>query len=194
MSFPTQISNRNFLSPGGFRFTLAKYPKIAYYCQSANIPAISVGELTQPTPFRPIPFEGVLNYQTLSLRFLVDEDLTDAYSSNDFFNNNWHVLVTSGNNAGEARRVTDYTGSTGTLAVSKAWADDGSTLATFELTTLDPKHVLRAYNRARAIVWPWVGIVRDVETVVTGNRQSTYEVPSTIRRVNNIYFITRSFG
>ena len=75
MSFPTQISNRNFLSPGGFRFTLAKYPKIAYYCQSANIPAISVGELTQPTPFKPIPFEGVLSYQTLSLRFLVDEGL-----------------------------------------------------------------------------------------------------------------------
>lgn len=75
MSFPTQISNRNFLSPGGFRFTLEKYPKIAYYCQSANIPAISVGELTQPTPFRPIPFEGVLSYQTLSLRFLVDEGL-----------------------------------------------------------------------------------------------------------------------
>ena len=72
MSFPTQISNRNFLSPGGFRFTLAKYPKIAYFCQSANIPAISVGELTQPTPFRPIPFEGVLSYQTLSLRFLVE--------------------------------------------------------------------------------------------------------------------------
>ena len=118
---------------------------------------------------------------------LVDEDLADAYSSNDFFNNNWHVLVTSGNNAGEARRVTDYTGSTGTLAVSKAWADDGSTLATYELMTLDPVHVLRAYNRARAIVWPWVGIVRDVETVVTGNRQFTYEVPSTIRRINNIY-------
>ena len=75
MSFPTQISNRNFLSPGGFRFTLAKYPKVAYFCQSANIPAISVGELTQPTPFRPIPFEGVLSYQALSLRFLVDENL-----------------------------------------------------------------------------------------------------------------------
>ena len=118
---------------------------------------------------------------------LVDEDLIDSYSSNDFFNNNWYALVTSGNNVNEARRVTDYVGSSGTLTVSKAWADDGSTLATFELTTLDPVHVLRAYNRARAIVWPWVGIVRDVETVVTGNRQFTYEVPSTIRRVNNIY-------
>lgn len=118
---------------------------------------------------------------------LVDEDLADAYSSNDFFNNNWHVLVTSGNNVNEARRVTDYTGSTGAFTVSKAWADDGSTLATYELMTLNPVHVLRAYNRARAIVWPWVGIVRDVETVVTGNRQFTYEVPSTIRRVNNIY-------
>lgn len=124
---------------------------------------------------------------------LLDEDLADAYSSNDFFNNNWHVLVTSGTNVNEARRVTDYVGiagggvAAGTLTVSKAWADDGSTLATYELMTLDPVHVLRAYNRARAIVWPWVGIVRDVETVVTGNRQFTYEVPSTIRRVNNIY-------
>ena len=126
-------------------------------------------------------------------KILLDEDLEDAYSSNDFFNNNWHVLVTSGNNVNEARRVTDYLGiagggvAAGTLTVSKAWADDGSTLATYELMTLDPVHVLRAYNRARAIVWPWVGIVRDVETVVTGNRQFTYEVPSTIRRVNNIY-------
>ena len=124
---------------------------------------------------------------------LLDEDLADAYSPNDFFNNNWHVLVTSGTNVNEARRVTDYVGiagggvAAGTLTVSKAWADDGSTLATYELMTLDPVHVLRAYNRARAIVWPWVGIVRDVETVVTGNRQFTYEVPSTIRRVNNIY-------
>ena len=51
---------------------------------------------------------------------LVDEDLADAYSSNDFFNNNWHVLVTSGNNVNEARRVTDYTGSSGAFTVSKA--------------------------------------------------------------------------
>ena len=98
---------------------------------------------------------------------LVDEDLADAYSSNDFFNNNWHVLVTSGNNVNEARRVTDYTGSTGAFTVSKAWADDGSTLATYELMTLNPVHVLRAYNRARAIVWPWVGIVRDVAVSYT---------------------------
>ena len=38
-----QIENRNFLSPIGFRFTLAKYPKVAYFAQSANIPQIDTG-------------------------------------------------------------------------------------------------------------------------------------------------------
>ena len=53
--------------------------------------------------------------------------------------------------------------------------------------TVHPDAVQRAYNRARQIVWPHIGIVRDVETVVTGQRQFTYTIPSTIRRVNRVY-------
>ena len=34
-----QIENRNFLSPIGFKLLLAKYPKVVYFAQSANIPA-----------------------------------------------------------------------------------------------------------------------------------------------------------
>lgn len=75
MSFASQISNRNFLSPGGFRFTLAKYPKVAYFAQSANIPGIRLSLINQDTPYRTISREGVIDYEALSLRFLVDEDL-----------------------------------------------------------------------------------------------------------------------
>lgn len=75
MSFASQIGNRNFLSPGGFRFTLAKYPKVAYFAQSANIPGMRLSLVNQDTPYRTIAREGVIDYETFSLRFLVDEDL-----------------------------------------------------------------------------------------------------------------------
>ena len=119
---------------------------------------------------------------------LVDEDLTDLYPTDDYFNDSWFVIVTSNNNAGEYRRVTDYAQSGGTITVSKAWpsGSDGST-STFELMTVDPPSVLRAYNRARQDVWPHIGIVRDVETIVTGQRQFTNTIPSSIRRVNRVY-------
>ena len=72
-----QIENRNFLSPIGFRFTLAKYPKVAYFAQSANIPQITLGIQQQPTPFRALPLEGFMTYGSFTLQFLVDEDMTN---------------------------------------------------------------------------------------------------------------------
>jgi len=118
---------------------------------------------------------------------LVDEDLIDLYPSNDYFNSNWYVIVTSEDNDGEYRRVTDYAADGGTIVVSKAWGAGDSTGATYELMTVPPNKVMEWYNRARQEVWPHIGIVRDVETVVTGTRQFTYEIPSTIRRVNRVY-------
>ena len=100
---------------------------------------------------------------------LVDEDLEDLYSADDYFNGNWFVIVTSNNNINEYRRIVDYDGSNGTITVSKAWiSGSDSSGATYELMPVPPNHVMRAYNRARQIVWPQIGIVRDVETVVTG--------------------------
>ena len=119
---------------------------------------------------------------------LIDTGLTDLYSADDYFNGNWFAIVTSNNRDGQYRRITDYAQSSGTLTVSKAWGagTDGAD-STYELMPVPPNNVMRAYNRARQIVWPQIGIVRDVETLVTGNRQFTYEIPSTIRKVNRIY-------
>lgn len=75
MSFASQISNRNFLSPGGFRFTLAKYPKVAYFAQMANVPGISLGLVEQPTPYRSAYIDGGLEYSKFNLQFIVDENL-----------------------------------------------------------------------------------------------------------------------
>jgi len=71
-----QIDNRNFLSPTGFKFTLKRTPKIAFFCNSANIPDLTFGVATQPTYLKDIPIPGdKIVFGDLNLRFLVDENL-----------------------------------------------------------------------------------------------------------------------
>ena len=73
---PTQIENRNFLAPVGFKFNLQRSPGVAYFCNHAHIPDISLGVATQPNYLRDIPTPGdKMDFGDLSLRFLVDEDL-----------------------------------------------------------------------------------------------------------------------
>ena len=75
-NFPNQINNRNFLSPVGFKFTLAKYPKIPFFSNSTRIPEINMGTAIQPTYLKDLDVPGdKLSYGDFSLRFLVDENL-----------------------------------------------------------------------------------------------------------------------
>jgi len=75
-SFPGQITNRNFLSPAGFKFTLAKEPKVSFFCNTVRIPEINLALALQPTYLKDIDVPGEkLTYGDLSLRFLVDENL-----------------------------------------------------------------------------------------------------------------------
>ena len=72
----TPISNRNFLSPTGFKFTLQRSPKVAYFCNQANIPSLDLGVAIQPTYLKDIPTPGdKIDFGDLNIRFLVDEDL-----------------------------------------------------------------------------------------------------------------------
>ena len=72
----TQIENRNFLSPTGFRFSLRRSPKVAFFCNQANIPAMNLGIAIQSNYLRDIPVPGdKIEFGDLTLRFLVDEDL-----------------------------------------------------------------------------------------------------------------------
>ena len=72
----TQIANRNFLAPVGFKFSLSKFPKVDFFCNSARIPEISLGTAIQPSYLKEIDIPGEkLIYGDLSIRFLVDEQL-----------------------------------------------------------------------------------------------------------------------
>jgi acetyl-CoA acyltransferase len=45
--YDKQISNRNFLSPVGFKFILNRAPKVAFFGNSANIPSMTLGVAVQ---------------------------------------------------------------------------------------------------------------------------------------------------
>jgi len=71
-----QIGNRNYLSPVGFKFTLAKEPKVAFFCNNARIPDISMESQSQPSYLKTLDIPGnKVTYGDLNLRFLVDENL-----------------------------------------------------------------------------------------------------------------------
>ena len=74
--FANQIQNRNFLAPVGFKFTLAKYPKVSFFSNSARIPELSLGTAIQPSYLKDIDIPGEkLTYGDLTIRFLVDENM-----------------------------------------------------------------------------------------------------------------------
>ena len=123
-------------------------------------------------------------------KVVVDTKLTDRFPVDDYFNNQWYVHITSGNDAGKIRRITDYAQSSGTLTHGGAnWT--GGDSPSFELTPFDPTEVQNFYNEAREIVYPDISMVRDIETIVTGNRQHTYTLPNTIRKVDRVYLGNR---
>ena len=73
---PSQIENRNFLAPTGFKFNLKRSPGAAFFCNQANIPDISLGVTEQPNYLRQIPIPGdMMDFGDLNIRFMVDEDL-----------------------------------------------------------------------------------------------------------------------
>jgi len=76
--FSKQLDNRNFLSPVGFNFTLAKYPKVSFMSNSAKIPQITLQTAQQNTYLKMIDVPGdQLTYSDFTLKFLVDEDLVN---------------------------------------------------------------------------------------------------------------------
>ena len=75
-AFDKQISNRNFLSTSGFKFSLSRAPKVDFFSQSANIPGINLGTAIQPTYLKDIPIPGdKLVFDDFQLRFNIDENL-----------------------------------------------------------------------------------------------------------------------
>jgi hypothetical protein len=80
------------------------------------------------------------------------------------------------------RRATGYTNASGTLAVTTpVLAAEDEAVEVDLYHHFHPDEIKRAFNRARQIVWPNIAQIREIETLVTAQRQIRYTLPSTIR-------------
>lgn len=79
------IENRNFLSPIGFKFSVNKMRGVDFFCQAASIPAMRAQVAVQNTRFNKVPLPGdELDYDPLSIRFLIDENMKNYYQVHDW--------------------------------------------------------------------------------------------------------------
>ena len=77
-NFPNQLTNKNFLSPVGFKFTLTKSPKVTFFCNSAKIPEITLTTELQPTYLKDLDIPGdKISFDDFTMRFIVDEDMVN---------------------------------------------------------------------------------------------------------------------
>lgn len=96
-----QPKNINFLSPLGFRFKLARAPNLNFFVTDINLPTISLGSITIPTPFKFIDIaNNKLDYGDLQLTFMLDENL-DSY----FEIYNWLVAIGFPDNFDQYKRI-----------------------------------------------------------------------------------------
>lgn len=69
-------SNIDLLQSTKFRVTFERLPGLTYFCQSANLPGLSLTEIPRSTPFVELYHPGEkLVYDTFNTTFLVDEEL-----------------------------------------------------------------------------------------------------------------------
>lgn len=69
-------SELDYLRPNGFKFQVHSLPNVAYFCQSANIPDMTLGFATVNTPLVDYSEPGEkLQFGELNIRFLIQENL-----------------------------------------------------------------------------------------------------------------------
>jgi len=74
--YDSQLQNRNYLSPIGFKLTLETKEKVDFFSNTANIPGITLGTALQGTTFRILDVPGdEIVFEDFTINFLVDEDL-----------------------------------------------------------------------------------------------------------------------
>jgi len=116
---------------------------------------------------------------------IVSTTLAQRYVKDDMFVDWWALTEADGTsdiNAGFLRLVNDYTASSGSLAFVGVLTGGPSTGATeISLHRFNPVTMQEHFNRARQDLFPDLSTGRALATLVTGQRQFTYTLPSTSR-------------
>ena len=80
--YKSQLKNRNYLSPLGFKLELELFDGVDFFCQQANIPEITMPVTQVPTRYRSVPIVpgGGVTFGDFYVQFIIDEDLVNYNS------------------------------------------------------------------------------------------------------------------
>lgn len=93
-----QPDNLSLLSASKFKLDISKLNYVDYFCQTANIPGISIPAAEYPTPKRNLPVTGTkISFDELVVEFILDEDLANyrelqswIISQSDYLDKDWY--------------------------------------------------------------------------------------------------------
>tara|TARA_B100001113_G_scaffold170151_1_gene139193 strand:- start:232 stop:777 length:546 start_codon:yes stop_codon:yes gene_type:complete len=72
--------SKNFLSPVGFKFLIERIPTVDFFCQTVNLPEISIGNRTIETRVKAYDTPGdKMTFGDLNLTFLINENMDNYY-------------------------------------------------------------------------------------------------------------------
>ena len=131
----------DYASPVQFRFKCSKLPEVEFFCQTANIPGISIGSASMPTGLKDIPIPGEkVSYQDLAISFLVDENLNNYKEIHD-----WLLGLGTPQNHNQFSTLRDtgtdrFPGQT-TNSPNNNTVPDGGTYSDATLTVLNSKNI-----------------------------------------------------
>lgn len=94
-----QPDNQNPLFSTEYRFTMQRIPTVTYFCQSANVPGVNLGEIQQTNYFAPIKRPGQFTFDDFTISFVIDEELK-----------NWLEIYNWMRSASNAEDFTEYEG------------------------------------------------------------------------------------
>ena len=145
-------SKFDYASPIQFRFKMTKLPNVEFFIQSANIPAITLGETSIETPLKDIPIPGdKVTYSSLDVSFLVDENLNNYKEIHDwitglgFPQDHKQFQTLQGTSADRFPGTTSSTAATGTSI--KKPLDEGGIYSDATLTVLNSKNIAKTEIR-----------------------------------------------
>ena len=76
-------TNMNPLAPSGFKFLINKLPKMQFFCQTVNLPSITLGESSIQTPYTNTPVPGdKIEFGEINIQFLIDETMDNYRAIN----------------------------------------------------------------------------------------------------------------
>jgi len=128
--------NKSILNKNNFRLLIDKVPTVEYYVQTVNIPGLSFNETVQPVGAGvDAYFHGdKVEYETLNVSFLVDEDLSNYKEMYD-----WMMGIVP------VKDTDDFASLTGsqknTLSVSGMDGDNLKTTSQITLVTNTNKNI-----------------------------------------------------